>query len=125
MTFKDFKKARRIALDLVSFGRVRIERCYRLVSNEIEVVYKVYLDNLWADEDLLKTLEKYSNDFEEDLNDLRKFLQVKDRILRVILDVLSSPKSFDDVVKEVCSRIEDISVSRNVVRSVLSSGWFK
>ena len=85
LTFKDFKKAQRIALDLVSFGRVRIERCYRLVSNKIEVVYKVYLDNLWADENLLKTLERYSNDFEEDLDDLRKFLQVKDRILRVIL----------------------------------------
>ena len=74
LTFRDLDKAQKAALDLVNFGKVRMERCY-IMNEVIDVVYKLYVEVLWANQDLLKVIESYSNDFEEDLAYVRNVLQ--------------------------------------------------
>ena len=96
LTFKDGKIAQRVALDLVKFGRVRIERCYRL-RDRFEVVYKLYLDALWADDKLIEAIKKYSEDFEEDFEDVVRFLKEKNRVLKDILSLLETPKSVEEI----------------------------
>ncbi len=96
LTFKDGKIAQRVALDLVKFGRVRIERCYRL-RDRFEVVYKLYLDALWANDKLIEAIKKYSEDFEEDFEDVVRFLKEKNRVLKDILSLLETPKSVEEI----------------------------
>jgi len=109
LTFKDGKIAQRVALDLVKFGRVRIERCYRL-RDRFEVVYKLYLDALWANDKLIEAIKKYSEDFEEDFEDVVRFLKEKNRVLKDILSLLETPKS-----------VEEISSTLNLDKDTVSS----
>ncbi|WP_456328427.1 hypothetical protein [Archaeoglobus sp.] len=109
LTFREGKIAQRVALDLIKFGRVRIERCYRL-KDRFEVVYKLYLDVLWANDELIGTIKKYSEDFEEDFEEVVKFLKEKNRVLKEILSLLETPKS-----------VEEISSNLNLDRDTVSS----
>ncbi len=109
LTFREGKIAQRVALDLIKFGRVRIERCYRL-RDRFEVVYKLYLDVLWANDELIETIKKYSEDFEEDFEEVVKFLKEKNRVLKEILSSLETPKS-----------VEEISSNLNLDRGTVSS----
>ena len=109
LTFREGKIAQRVALDLIKFGRVRIERCYRL-RDRFEVVYKLYLDVLWANDELIGTIKKYSEDFEEDFEEVVKFLKEKNRVLKEILSLLETPKS-----------VEEISSNLNLDRDTVSS----
>jgi len=109
LTFKDGKIAQRVALDLVKFGRVRIERCYRL-RDRFEVVYKLYLDALWANDKLIEAIKKYSEDFEEDFEDVVRFLKEKNRVLKDVLSLLETPKS-----------VEEISSTLNLDKDTVSS----
>ncbi len=109
LTFREGKIAQRVALDLIKFGRVRIERCYRL-RDRFEVVYKLYLDVLWANDELIETIKKYSEDFEEDFEEVVKFLKEKNRVLKEILSLLETPKS-----------VEEISSNLNLDRDTVSS----
>ncbi|ADB57254.1 winged helix-turn-helix domain-containing protein [Archaeoglobus profundus] len=112
LTFRDCKIAQKAALDLVKFGRVRIERCYRL-RDRFEVVYKLYLDVLWADDELIEAIKKYSENFEEDFDDVVRFLKEKNEVLRKILSLLETPKS----VEELSSNLD---LSRDTVSSLLN-----
>jgi predicted nucleic-acid-binding protein len=129
LTFKDLSKAQKAALDLVNFGRVRIERCYSMKSDvetaRIDVVYKLYTDTLWANDDLLKTLEKYSDDFEEDMAEIRRMLVAKDIVLNEILKVLENgAKTKEEIVNEVQSRLKEneslkVFASREAIASFI------
>ncbi|WP_457548611.1 ArsR family transcriptional regulator [Archaeoglobus sp.] len=111
LTFRDRKIAQSVALNLIKFGRVRIERCYRL-KDRFEVVYKLYLDNLWADDDLIEAINKHSEDFEEDFEEVVRFLKEKNRVLKDILSLLETPKS----VEEICSAL---NLDKDTISSLL------
>ncbi len=98
LTFKDYRTAYRMALKLVNFGRVRIERCYRF-RDGLEVVYKLYLDCLCVGEEILNVLQEFSNLYEEDFEDVKRVLIEKDRILRMIMDSLSEGEKTLDELK--------------------------
>jgi len=121
LTFRELDKAQKAALDLVNFGKVRIERCYRTTPNKatnsstsgattsttIDVVYKLYMEILWADEELLKTLEEYSNDFEEDMADVRNMLAAREIVLKEILRSLENGEKGElELIETVQSRLE-------------------
>ncbi len=101
LTFKDYKLAYRMALKLVNFGRVRIERCYRF-RNGLEVVYKLYLDCLCVGEEIFKVLQEFSNLYEEDFEDVKRVLIEKDRVLRKIMESLSEgEKTLEELKSEL------------------------
>lgn len=121
LTFRELDKAQKAALDLVNFGKVRIERCYRMIPNKatnsstsgattsttIDVVYKLYMEILWADEELLKTLEEYSDDFEEDMADVRNMLAAREIVLKEILRSLENGEKGElELIEAVQSRLE-------------------
>jgi len=116
LTFKDLDKAQKAALDLVNFGKVRIERCY-IMNKAIDVVYKLYVEVLWANEDLLKVIESYSNDFEEDLAYVRNVLTAKEAVAKEILRLLEGGGRYEEeVVKAVRPRFD---VSREAVKALI------
>jgi hypothetical protein len=131
LTFREFDKAQKAALDLVNFGKVRIERCYRMNADgmaesgekaSIDVVYKLYMEVLWTNEDLLKILDQYSKDFEEDMADVRNMLAAKETVLNEILKVLESGgKREDEIISVVQSRLENLKVfaSREAIKSLI------
>lgn len=107
LTFKNYREAYRLALKLVNFGRVRIERCYRFRQG-LEVIYKLYFDFLFAGDEVFDTLREYSDSYEENFDEIRRVLMEKDKVLREILNLLSeSAMKFDDLK----ARLEDRGIS--------------
>ncbi|GEM_PF-1469630 len=118
LTFRKLDRAQKAALDLVNFGKVRIERCYKMATSRtdgsskdtsasIDVVYKLYIEVLWADEDLLKVLEEYSDDIEEDVADVRNMLVAREIVLKEILKSLENGEKGElELIEAVQSRLE-------------------
>ncbi len=125
LTFRDYEIAYKLALKLVEFGRVRIERCYRF-REKLEVIYKLYLDCLCIEDEIFEIIQNYSNKYEESFEDVRRILIEKDKILREILDSLSiKDRTFDELREDLNGRgvdVDDLTL-RALINELEENGY--